>query len=162
MTSLHQWAKSSLAQFINMACYPFGANQIQYTEKWWRTGLIRGLRPANERRRYFVTTSLIGWAQTYNHPGMNKFDILNHLRWLRILYLFIIILFCLTLFSFPCFQITVSFPCLSLWAPRWPLSRWTTLTAARLPSTLCLTTGTEASSVCSSYLNNLMCPQIVY
>ena len=28
------------------------------------TGLIRGLRPANERRRYFVTTSLIGWAQT--------------------------------------------------------------------------------------------------
>ena len=22
-----------------------------------------GLRPANERRRYFVTTSLIGWAQ---------------------------------------------------------------------------------------------------
>ena len=26
--------------------------------------LILGLRPANERRRYFVTTSLIGWAQT--------------------------------------------------------------------------------------------------
>ena len=26
--------------------------------------LIQGLRPANERRRYFVTTSLIGWAQT--------------------------------------------------------------------------------------------------
>ena len=25
--------------------------------------LILGLRPANERRRYFVTTSLIGWAQ---------------------------------------------------------------------------------------------------
>ena len=24
------------------------------------TGLILGLRPANERRRYFVTTSLIG------------------------------------------------------------------------------------------------------
>ena len=31
---------------------------------WWLyTGLIPGLRPANERRRYFVTTSLIGWAQ---------------------------------------------------------------------------------------------------
>ena len=31
-----------------------------------RTGAwgILGLRPANERRRYFVTTSLIGWAQT--------------------------------------------------------------------------------------------------
>ena len=28
------------------------------------TGLILGLRPANERRRYFVTTSLNGWAQT--------------------------------------------------------------------------------------------------
>ena len=27
-------------------------------------GLILGLRPANERRRYFVTTSLIGWAGT--------------------------------------------------------------------------------------------------
>ena len=26
-------------------------------------GLILGWRPANERRRYFVTTSLIGWAQ---------------------------------------------------------------------------------------------------
>ena len=27
------------------------------------TGLILGLHPANERRRYFVTTSLIGWTQ---------------------------------------------------------------------------------------------------
>ena len=27
-------------------------------------GLILGLRPVNERRRYFATTSLIGWAQT--------------------------------------------------------------------------------------------------
>ena len=26
-------------------------------------GLILGSRPANERQRYFVTTSLIGWAQ---------------------------------------------------------------------------------------------------
>ena len=26
-------------------------------------GLILGLRTANERRRYFVTMSLIGWAQ---------------------------------------------------------------------------------------------------
>ena len=26
-------------------------------------GLIPGLRPANERQRYIVTTSLIGWAQ---------------------------------------------------------------------------------------------------
>ena len=27
------------------------------------SGLILSLRPANERRRYFVTTSLIGWEQ---------------------------------------------------------------------------------------------------
>ena len=27
-------------------------------------GLILGLRPANERRRYKVRASLIGWAQT--------------------------------------------------------------------------------------------------
>ena len=26
-------------------------------------GLILGLRPASERRRYFVTTSLIGWVK---------------------------------------------------------------------------------------------------
>ena len=32
------------------------------------SGLILGLRPANERRRYFVTASLIGWAQTWNQP----------------------------------------------------------------------------------------------
>ena len=29
-----------------------------------KTGLILGLRPANERRRYKVTSFLIGWAQT--------------------------------------------------------------------------------------------------
>ena len=34
------------------------------------SGLILGLRPANERRRYKVTPSLIGWAQTYNQPWM--------------------------------------------------------------------------------------------
>ena len=32
------------------------------------TELILGLRPANERQCYFVTTSLIGWAQTENQP----------------------------------------------------------------------------------------------
>ena len=30
------------------------------------TGMILGLLPANERRRYKVTPSLIGWAQTLN------------------------------------------------------------------------------------------------
>ena len=32
------------------------------------TGLIVGLRPANERRRYFVTTSLIDWPRAWNQP----------------------------------------------------------------------------------------------
>ena len=32
------------------------------------SGPILGLRPANERRRYKVTTSHVGWAQTYNQP----------------------------------------------------------------------------------------------
>ena len=34
----------------------------------WVPGLILGLRPANERRCYFVTTSLIGWALTRTDP----------------------------------------------------------------------------------------------
>ena len=35
----------------------------QFTDAY-NSGLILGLRPANERRRYSVTPSLIGWAQT--------------------------------------------------------------------------------------------------
>ena len=30
----------------------------------YNSGLILGLHPTNERRRYKVTPSLIGWAQT--------------------------------------------------------------------------------------------------
>ena len=41
---------------------PFITNSDIYIYTY--LGLILGLRPANERRRYFVTTSLIGWAQT--------------------------------------------------------------------------------------------------
>ena len=33
-------------------------------------GLILGFRPANGRRRYKVTPSPIGWAQTLNQPGL--------------------------------------------------------------------------------------------
>ena len=29
------------------------------------------MHPANEKRRYIVTTSLIGWAQTYSQPCCN-------------------------------------------------------------------------------------------
>ena len=32
------------------------------------SGLILDLCPANERRRYKVTPSLSGWAQSYNQP----------------------------------------------------------------------------------------------
>ena len=32
------------------------------------SGLILGLRSANERRRYFITTSLMGWVQALNQP----------------------------------------------------------------------------------------------
>ena len=46
------------------ACY-LGS---QYGDNYPRSGLILGLRPANERRRYFVTTSIIGWAQAWNQP----------------------------------------------------------------------------------------------
>ena len=34
----------------------------------YNQGLFPGLGAANERRCYFVTTSLIGWMQTYNQP----------------------------------------------------------------------------------------------
>ena len=36
----------------------------EHAENQTIIGLILGLRPANERRCYKVTTSLIGWAQT--------------------------------------------------------------------------------------------------
>ena len=36
------------------------------------SGLILGLRLANERRRCFVTRSLIGWAQALNQPCISN------------------------------------------------------------------------------------------
>ena len=36
---------------------------IVYSTLYPVAGLSLGLRPANERRRYFVTKSLIGWVQ---------------------------------------------------------------------------------------------------
>ena len=36
---------------------------LSYMSMIYGAGLILGLRQANERRRYFVTASLIGWAQ---------------------------------------------------------------------------------------------------
>ena len=37
------------------------------------SGLILGLHPSNERRRYKVTLSLIGCAQTYNQPSLCRY-----------------------------------------------------------------------------------------
>ena len=39
--------------------------------------LIQGLRPAKERRRYKVTPSLLGWAQTWNQPCYMLFAWVN-------------------------------------------------------------------------------------
>ena len=35
---------------------------------WQCIGIIQGMHSANERWRYIVTSSLIGWAHTQNHP----------------------------------------------------------------------------------------------
>ena len=40
--------------------------EVHYDAHQTYTRLILGLRQANERRRYFVTTSLIGWAKVLN------------------------------------------------------------------------------------------------
>ena len=37
-------------------------------------GLFLGLRPANERQRYFVTASLIDWAQAWNQPCISYWN----------------------------------------------------------------------------------------
>ena len=39
-----------------------------WSAKYIVSGLILVLRPANERRRYFVRSYLIGWEQAYNQP----------------------------------------------------------------------------------------------
>ena len=46
------------------------ASSMDQVSEWWEvilvyhSGLILGLRQTNKRRRYKVTPSLIGWAQT--------------------------------------------------------------------------------------------------
>ena len=54
---------------IHLQQIPFTwANSQTHKCYWLRPWLIIGLRPANERRRYFVTTSIISWAQAHNQP----------------------------------------------------------------------------------------------
>ena len=43
-----------------------------------QAGLILGLCPTNERRRYKVTPSLIGWIQTYNQPWQGRVCVSDH------------------------------------------------------------------------------------
>ena len=46
--------------------HPFTPPLHCQTQTRCNTTMIQGLRPANERQRYFVTTSLIGWTQALN------------------------------------------------------------------------------------------------
>ena len=57
MTNKH-WLQKYQELIWCQAIVLFDDDPTQFT---MQTGLILGLRPANERRRYFVT-SLIGWA----------------------------------------------------------------------------------------------------
>ena len=41
---------------------------VKFVSNGHLSGLILGLRSANERRRYFVTMSLTGWVQAQNQP----------------------------------------------------------------------------------------------
>ena len=47
-----------------MVIKKFDTKKLAPIKQWAEAGVIQGLRPANERWRYFVTTSLIGWVQT--------------------------------------------------------------------------------------------------
>ena len=56
---------------INQTMFEKVGNPLLVSFNWWvclrtmlMSVLVLGLRPANERRRYKVTPSLIGWAQT--------------------------------------------------------------------------------------------------
>ena len=51
---------------LALNCAMSGTILIKHYSQIYHPGLILGLRPANERRRYKVTPSLIGWAQTWN------------------------------------------------------------------------------------------------
>ena len=54
---------------------PYSVSEV--TEYIWvKSGIILGMGSANERRRYNVTSSLIGWAHTQNDP-QNRL-LLNH------------------------------------------------------------------------------------
>ena len=62
---MHTWCSREVyVLYINTCKYMFFACRLVIGNLW--AGLSVGLHPANVKRRYKVTPSLIGWAQTYN------------------------------------------------------------------------------------------------
>ena len=55
------WCLSAPSHYLNQCCLPFV--RFRGIPLKAISGLILGLQPANERRRYFVMASPIGWAQ---------------------------------------------------------------------------------------------------
>ena len=72
MSLWHQWSWLSLlyssATWESLS--PPISNVVRLRKAF--SGLILGLRPASERRRYKVTPSLTGWAQTWNQHWFFK------------------------------------------------------------------------------------------
>ena len=63
--------------------WPFANSDQMWS---WYTGISLGMHPANERRRYIVTTSLIGWAHTSTDPWvyleeLKSCDLCRALKW---------------------------------------------------------------------------------
>ena len=57
----HMWASWLTAYILKILWITLSFWAVRYAE----SRLILVLRPTNERRRYFVTTSVIGWVQAY-------------------------------------------------------------------------------------------------
>ena len=66
---LASFLPSSSAAIVRNQCLVTRRSLVHHNHG--NTELILDLRPANERRYYFVTTSLIGWAQTMNRSYGN-------------------------------------------------------------------------------------------
>ena len=60
--------------FSNIQCAPlFQSDSLS-------AGIILCMHPANERRRYIVTSSLIGWVQIQNDLWSELFAFINILK----------------------------------------------------------------------------------
>ena len=63
-----RFENGSLSHSLHTIVKFHGVSFLHYWPSWQRTGLILGLSPSNERQRYFITMSLIGWVQAWNQP----------------------------------------------------------------------------------------------